>query len=241
MKRVKIYFVCILVLLIVVSCSIDKKIYSKGYHIEWNKNSISKKSIVSNSNFIETLSTNTENDETKTIVLNNNTITTSKAIQTNLDSVEATSSVEIYVNSEGSLINSTSNECDSIILRNGNVTLGKVIEISDNTIKFTKCNSTKDVVRELNQNEVSYVKYSDGTKEEFTKESGVSGEVLFGTLLAGLSILISSLSTEAGLVGSLFAVLFSLIGFFKTKSSIVSYLSLLAALASIVIIVLLFL
>lgn len=240
MNRVKVFLVFVIVLLTVVSCSIDKRLYSKGYHIEWNKNLISKKSIVSNSNYNETLPIKTESEESETIGLNSNETIISKAIQTNLDTVAEINTSEIIDNLDSNVLKPITNECDSIVLRSGNVILGKVIEISDITIKFTKCNSTKDVVRELNQNEVLYINYSDGTKDEFSRESRVNEEVIGSTVIAGVAILIASLESGIGLLAGFLAFLLSLIAMYETKSSIVSYLSMLAAIASIVIIVMLF-
>jgi hypothetical protein len=229
-----------LLLISVLSCSIEKRLYNKGYHIEWHNNSTSKQTIVSNSNLNETKFSIIISEEVESGKLNNDNQSISKFIQNEIDTVEIVKEGEIFEISEKSINTLTSSQCDSIVLRNGKVITGKVMEINDKIIKYNNCNSTKDVVREVNRNDVTYIKYFDGTKEEFNRETIVNEEIIGSTILAGLSIILANISSDFGLIAGIIALLISLISIYNSKSSIVSYLSLLAAVASIVIIVMLF-
>ncbi len=56
-------------------------------------------------------------------------------------------------------------DCDTLMLRNGTKILVKVSEVNPNQIKFRFCNAPDEPLRVLNKKDINYIIYANGSKE----------------------------------------------------------------------------
>jgi hypothetical protein len=144
-----------LLLIIVVSCSIQKRNYRQGYHVEWkNKNppdlSLSKYTSVKH-----------------------HTEPTSLAMQLSLKenlAQSATSSLQKEITKRVVIKqNIVVDNCDTIIFKSGRKVIAKVLEINPSEIKYKSCNNPDPTVNTIDKNEIRYIIYANGTKEFFSE------------------------------------------------------------------------
>lgn len=219
-------------MLILSSCTLEKRIHMSGFHFEWNntrqnsnKTLLSTKAIVKqkpidNEAFIqiknEGKSNNLESNENHELITS---------------SIENTIPPIIIPNAFVEKIsgNYLPEECDNIILTNGDEMKVKVIEIAINDIKYKKCENIDGPLYSIKKSEVFMIKYPNGTKDIITpynssvsknernkhknedgeKKGGVFSILSFCISITG--IFIASLILGAG------AIVFGIIGLLKEK------------------------
>lgn len=153
----------ILPFLILLSCSVQKRKYQKGFYVS---NLKYKKNIQ-----IHTGPVSKKEMENEPLVLK--TIPLQKEFSDNeLLLVSAGNDINLSNSpvSMRKLINPDS-LCDKIILRNGDEFLVKVLEITPNDVKYKKCDSPDGPLYVAKKADVFMITYANGTKELFKSES----------------------------------------------------------------------
>jgi hypothetical protein len=144
-----------LLLVIIVSCSIQKRNYREGYHIEWkNKNhsDLSLRKYTSDKHRAESSSLAMRYFLPE-ILAQSPTLSSDKK-NTNPVTSEKTIAVD---------------NCDTIIFKNGRKVIAKVLEINPTEIKYKSCNNPDPTVNTIDKNEIRYIIYANGTKEYFSE------------------------------------------------------------------------
>ncbi len=150
MKSAAIFILSALMLSIsIVSCSVEKRLYNKGYSVEW------KREIKGDSKNIEVLNSEISEPE--------NDLAT---IESDL-AVETEQPLTIEANEEP--------VCDTLKLKNGETKLGIVQEIGISEIKYKNCDGSGPLYV-VEKSSVKSIRYSSG-KEELIQTAAPAAEV----------------------------------------------------------------
>ncbi len=179
MKTLKhLLFSGLALMLVLYSCTMEKRIYSSGYHIEWNKSKqnpdrqkLASKTAKQNQTVTveqSEIATNTVDNSPPVIDDNITASVDNSIIMTN-----TTPSPQKYF-----LIINSVEECDSIILKNGEEIKAKVTEIASDEIKYKKCDNLNGPTYTIKKSEVFMIKYSNGTEDIITPNNSNSIEII---------------------------------------------------------------
>lgn len=149
------------VLSIISSCSIEKRLYRPGYHIEWRNNN------KQNNKAIE------HHDQSSNVSLQPDNIFKVEEVQVdnNLAEAKIESTHEINeIDKIKTLKKLTDNTCEEIILRSGIIIKGKVTEIGVDEIKYKKCENLEGPTIVILKKDVFMIKYANGTTDVFEEE-----------------------------------------------------------------------
>ncbi len=153
----------ILPFLILLSCSVQKRKYQKGFYVSNLKH---KRHIQIHTGPVSKEEANNEVIVLKTIPLQkefseNELLLVSAGNDINLS--KSSASIRKLINPDSL--------CDKIILRNGDEFLVKVLEITPNDVKYKKCDSPDGPLYVAKKADVFMITYANGTKELFKSES----------------------------------------------------------------------
>ena len=179
MKSIKQFsFIGLAVMFVLTSCTMEKRVYMSGYHIEWlngkhnpNKNELASKDNSKKSDENKTVT----NDQTEQPTINSNTTDeTVTASSDNLIILATPKPIslfqkEIYTNTKlnPSRISSIE-DCDILTLKNGEELKVKVLEIGQSEIKYKKCDNQNGPTISIRKSEVFSIKYPNGSKDIIT-------------------------------------------------------------------------
>jgi TM2 domain-containing membrane protein YozV len=154
------WYVFVVLLTVLSSCSIEKRQYSSGYHVEWFNQSVShqkkeKPSPKVNEPIIEesTLIENVELSFDEDVQL--------AAIESKPRASFVSNSSKKHFKSKPS--KQLDEECDLIILKNGEEIKAKVIEVGVREIKYKNCDNLDGPLFSKRKSEVFMIKYPNGT------------------------------------------------------------------------------
>jgi len=184
-----IIFTILSTLLFLCSCSIQKRNYRPGYHVEW-KNSSTK---THTHNFLSKKSSAIESLPIR------ETILTQNKKQTQLLAAASTDVPKVIYTGTKTF----SDNCDSLFLRKGEIILAKVKEINPTEIKYKKCGAEDGPLYVIAKNDVHYIIYANGQTEEFKIESNFKAK----TVETKLNELQIKRDAEASLLYSIVGVL----------------------------------
>jgi len=138
------------------SCSIDKRLYTSGYDIQWHNNK-------------------TEQTEGNNIGKNNSSINEKIAIINsqsieNMPEIDNTISAsinetEIVILKKEEIVSNKTENCDLIILKNGDEINAKGTEITIDAIKYKKCDNLNGPTYPIKKSKVFMLKYPNATKD----------------------------------------------------------------------------
>ncbi|MBL7931146.1 MAG: hypothetical protein JNL60_04570 [Bacteroidia bacterium] len=149
-------------LLVICSCSVQKRHYKSGYYISWGK---------------------TSNQKQNSLPDKKESISIADKRKKNVTSVKTTQSSETVYASAGDLLNpieikSTSplffppdDSCDVLIFKDGSEVSVKVTEVGINEIKYKRCNNLDGPSHISRKSEIFMIKYANGTKEVVRSEN----------------------------------------------------------------------
>ena len=142
-------------LILVTSCTVQKRIYRSGYYFDWKKVK-TYSDFQTNSQSIETEEASTLNEDvcTTTLLPNESSITPNSAL------IEKIRQDAPYVNDTPD-----STDCDVIILENGTEIKAKIKDIGTNEITYTKCEGGDNTLLSVRIDDVSQVKIHNNPKE----------------------------------------------------------------------------
>lgn len=166
---IRVAALAITMLMIIPSCTIEKRVYMSGYHIEWlNKNQMPDKQTAisktkSKSTVDEQLETaNVIDDDSFALAVSDNNVTAS------VDNSELTGSTILlprihFVKKTELKRIIPPEDCDIIILKNGQEIKAKVLEIGSKEIQYKQCDYPNGPTLYINKSEVFMIKYPNGT------------------------------------------------------------------------------
>ncbi len=155
-----------LILIIVSSCTIEKRHYMPGYHVNRIANRPTTIAKVSNDNLPQQLDY---------AVVGTEIIEVEEPIFLASDDAEIIIPTEpeklltliTPINNSKKSVFSNENECDVIIFRNGDEILAKVLEVSQNEVKYITCENLDGPTFIANTREIFKIKYINGTSTLF--------------------------------------------------------------------------
>lgn len=160
----KIFFFC-LVTILAVSCTVKKRSYTKGYYVDWAFKSSKSKEKIEKKEAVASVPKTKKIPETHTV----------KEEEVNQNDIEAVTVTQLnapIVKQRG--VYKLDEPCgDLLTLRNGDEINVKVVELTDNLVKYKRCDNLDGPLISISKSKVFSVKYKNGTKELF-KETEVA-------------------------------------------------------------------
>jgi hypothetical protein len=153
LKRItyRISFICLVAFL--VSCSIQKRVYRKGYHIVWDHKKTKERKNPDHLRTEKTTSTKEELPEAVVVSSNN---TKSNAI--------------IPLKNKPLLVLDKDTCGDKLLLQNADELFVKILEIDDQSIKYKRCDNLNGPTYSIAKNKVALITYANGIKETLIQE-----------------------------------------------------------------------
>lgn len=157
---------CLAVVLMFSSCSLERRHYMNGYHVQWDQSNNASK------NLHEKQLEEEAGALSESVLIENGELTASSALE-KLYIPEHTV-VSLTKRHDGNAKNAE--DCDIVVLRDGTEIKAKVIEINPSQIKYKKCSELNGPELTINKSKVSMVKYSNGTNEVFQLETTITSD-----------------------------------------------------------------
>jgi TM2 domain-containing membrane protein YozV len=158
------------IVILVTSCTIEKRHYMPGYHV----NRIGNKPITETKQINKQFNQPTNFAETKTQVINVEEpvlfASEEELVFTPQESKNFTQ-IPSSINNTVKLPITVENECDLIILRNGNEISAKVLEVGQNEVKYLLCENLNGPTYTKNKSEILKIKYVNGTSTIFEQSN----------------------------------------------------------------------
>lgn len=152
--KFKLSILCLLILF-GTACSVKKRTYRNGYYVDWafNKKQNTKESVIatnSNTNAIQkSEEVNTLRQESIKLLASN-------------DALDLTN---IYQKNKTGLLLLTDTCGDQIIFKSGDILAAKVLEITEDKIKYKRCDNIDGPLFVVSKSSVHSIKYVNGTSE----------------------------------------------------------------------------
>jgi TM2 domain-containing membrane protein YozV len=155
----KAIFLIVILASIMTSCSIEKRLYLSGYHIDRNVNTKSTQASKS-ALFSSEKDLVDENNELKL-----EDVSASVNVEPNIAKPVLTEEIKVAKIIE----EKTSQECDIMLLVEGKELLVKVLEIGLNEVKYKMCNNLNGPTYIRSKNEIFFITYPNGTRDIITR------------------------------------------------------------------------
>jgi hypothetical protein len=147
------------------ACSVEKRRYTSGYHIQWKnskhndgRNESARDGKAGGNHKIST----TEASSSVNVMYDE--VITASADHAIIMSNNAAEKINTYADI-------LPEECDVIILKNGEEVKGKVTDITPDEIKYRKCDDLNGPAITLKRSEVFMIKYPNGTKDVIAQDA----------------------------------------------------------------------
>ncbi len=152
MKRLfQISWILLFTVFIVTSCSIEKRVYRKGYHVVWNSKHLQ--------------------ETKKQQVLKNEKPSLANEIITEEVVAAANRESDIDLFTRRPLLILNKDTCgDVLLLQNADELKVKILEIDDKNIKYKRCDNIDGPTYSMSKSRVALIKYANGTKEVVVQE-----------------------------------------------------------------------
>ena len=164
----KIVYFLLATLFLSTSCSVIKRSYMPGYHVE----------LASAKKKRENLSAVCEqkNLNKKEIDVANEAVTKQPSVDSEIIASSNNKLLNInIVNIHHNIFSEKKDSCSDLIsLRNGMEITGKILEVNETQIKYKRCDNISGPLLIVNKNEVAFIKYSNGQAETLVKNPAES-------------------------------------------------------------------
>ena len=166
MKIQKTYIPFLSLIFLFVSCSVQKRNYLSGYHVEWRKGKHSK---VNSKHPDENVTLAKKRGHSAARVPEDQIVLNEKPISPALNGNVKITSDNLSDKRQGAFntaqLNSKLEECDVLILKNGDELSVKIFEIGADEIKYKKCDNQSGPIYVVRKADAFMIKYANGTKE----------------------------------------------------------------------------
>lgn len=179
MKRQKqLSLIGLVTMLVLTSCTIQKKVHSFGYHVERinGKHSSNLHLLVKKCPILKSIKNQIETAsqfKSSVNLSNSATILNDPPVIASIDN-SVMPALTIPNDLKYFSVLSPMEDCDNIILINGNEINGKVLEITTDEIKYKKCDNINGPTYSLKKSEVFMIIYPTGTKDIITPNNSIS-------------------------------------------------------------------
>ncbi len=170
----------LLLMLIMASCTIEKRVHLAGYNIEWKQWSNKNKSAVTDKvkniqqNKIPVI--NVSQDAQTIFVCDDKT---SESVPFNFLSVELNPEIQnfkLLQKKPNINLDTLEKDCDIIILKNGQEIMAKVLEIGPGQIKYKTCDNLNGPTYTKYSWDVFMIKYPNGTKTVISEDDKTNNQ-----------------------------------------------------------------
>ncbi len=147
----RLFFIC-LIGLITVSCSVKKRVYQKGYYVDWAFNKKKSNKEIAQTKSAEKVSnpeTSKINEEIETITANSE-----KGIK------------NLHLQKNKNLLLPGDTCGDQIFFKSGDIIVAKVVEVSEDKIKYKRCDNLTGPQFVVSKSTVQRIKYANGITED---------------------------------------------------------------------------
>lgn len=166
-----------MIVILVASCTIQKRRYMPGYHVNriGNRPVAERKSENKNFNktadFVEVQEQLNATNATETNKTVEEPLLYASDDDLNIIPQESENStlVSKAKNDSKKLVTTSDIECDIIILKNGDEIAAKVLEVGQNEIKYLMCDNIYGPTFTVNKSEIFKINFSNGTSTVFTQ------------------------------------------------------------------------
>lgn len=155
MKKVFVLTWIIVLVICYTSCTVEKRVYNKGYHVRHTSGIAQKRNVQKEEMFTMHRTQKFENPKTEASSTTlNETVVVSKK---NTDRI-----------SENSFLKPLPNrfDCDSLILKNGTTRVVSIITYNDSVIQYMACQNASEM-KQISPGEVTYLVLKTGEKVSF--------------------------------------------------------------------------
>lgn len=153
-KLVKIIVCLILAQGLFTTCTLQKRVHRKGYHVVWNHRHSSEQA-------------KQPNLETKELAAINNIVVEEAIVSANPDR-----SVDLGSLKRKPLLVLNPDTCgDVLLLQNADELKVKVLEIDEQTIKYKRCDNVSGPTYSISKNKVALIRYANGIQEKVVQEA----------------------------------------------------------------------
>jgi hypothetical protein len=153
-------------------CSIEKRRYTHGYNIQWNsaKSEAKKNEITRSRKQSEAEKISSDNSEASVNISSDEPVTASA------DNGKVIAYEVSKKNHHRARIQP--DDCDVITLKDGNEIRVKVTEITEDEVKYKKCDKPDGEILTLKKSTVLVIKYANGTKDILNKDLTNASKIL---------------------------------------------------------------
>lgn len=159
------------------SCTVEKRLYSSGYYIDWNHNNeksdnVRRKDIVvvNKNSFTSKVSANDKEFINKKSAISEVAIGSSFISDVDKSFVGFSNGSNSFINPKDLKCKIEKDSCDLIILKNGQEVLAKVFEVTISEVKYKECSNLDGPVFTKRKSDFFMIKYSNGTNTVFNNE-----------------------------------------------------------------------
>jgi hypothetical protein len=146
-KSITFFYVIFIALFFVTSCSVEKRVYRKGYHVVWNNKHSNE---IKKNERLNTTKTPLEQEISKEEVI----VLTSREADL------------LPFIKKRAVINLDKDTCgDVLLLQNADEIAVKILEIDERNIKYKRCDNINGPTYSISKSRVALIKYANGTKE----------------------------------------------------------------------------
>jgi hypothetical protein len=147
--------ILLLPLLVLISCSVQKRKYQNGYYVEWNHKKGGHDKVVSKKQ--STKKTSPLQEKNTEITINSGDKV--EPLATNRQSFSDVFKRKL------AFLKSGEDSCDVIVFKDGAEVRSKVEEVGINEIKYKRCDSPNGPMYVAKKSDIFMIKYMNGTKE----------------------------------------------------------------------------
>lgn len=193
------------------SCTMQKRVHNPGFHIDWVKTNRDNKEVLTSDAQQALQTTDTEIEEGQIDTLTQPLEEPSTALTETIYMPDDEASEANSGDLQEPMITPTINwfeedynpeDCDNIILTDGEEISAKVLEISDEFVKYVKCDNQTGPVYITVKSKVFMIQYANGSKETITtvdaKTKGKNGD---GEKEKGISPALGIVSLISSIIG----------------------------------------
>jgi hypothetical protein len=151
-------------ILLLASCTMEKRQHSYGYHIEWNGRDHAKVHNINseiNDNSVVLIQESSSNDITLSASVSNEIYYENEAF------IKPIFAVEKFKNLPPNNNKKQNEPCDIITFKDGSEKEVKVIEVGSSEIKYKRCNDPDSPIYSVSKNKIFSLKYPNGEKDLF--------------------------------------------------------------------------
>jgi hypothetical protein len=228
------------IIVLMFSCTIEKRLYRPGYNIQFSKNQIQRSSNQTNDINDLNSSVSVSAPLVNKVTLNPiSSVSNSNEIEIETTDIASNNEFELVVlkNKENDKLlfepikapaMKINSDCDVIVCNNGDEIEAKVIEIGISEIKYKKCSNLEGPTISIRNTEVLMIKYPNGTKDvikQTVSNQNSEPKTNAFALVSMITGILSLLTLFGGLLFGAAAIVFAELAYRQFEENLEKYKS----------------